>query len=187
MVFDGYTSGVLKFDSYAQTYGFNGAVSTATYTFQVDPVTISPSSQNLAGSVSATIATTQTGATLYYGINYNGDAPASITTPYTSPIVISSTAYLTAQATKPGYLPATASAIYTSQLGSPSFSVVNPSYGPTSLGLQSALTTDGSSWTVINPMGQTNYYSSGNGIYNDVVNYSGVYTAVNTTKTGCPR
>jgi hypothetical protein len=132
------------------------AVASATYTIQVPAATpaLSPGGGTFTSSVAVTLTDSTPGATIYY--TTNGSTPTTASAAYTGPITVTQTTTINAIAGAPGYTTsAVASATYTIQVATPTFSVAPGTYsqprsvalGDTTSGATIYYTTDGSTPT----------------------------------------
>ena len=110
-------------------------VQTATLTFNygtLDAPTIDPVTGNYAGTVSVTMSSSQSGATIRY--TTNGSTPIASSTPYTDPVPISQTTTVKAKAFHSSYATsAQTSRTYTMSAATPTLSVAAGSYAPGSV------------------------------------------------------
>ena len=107
----------------------NSNVATATYTVQQQVATpaFGPVAGTYTGSVSVTIGTATSGATIHYTID--GSTPTTASSVYAGPIAVTQSRTIRAMAVKSGMLnSAVASATYTIQVATPSFSPAAGTY-----------------------------------------------------------
>jgi alpha-tubulin suppressor-like RCC1 family protein len=111
------------------------SVQTATLTFNygtLDAPTIEPVTGTYAGTVSVTMSSSQSGATIRY--TTNGSTPIASSTPYTAPVPISQTTTVKAKAFHSSYATsALTSRTYTMSAATPTLSVAAGSYAPGSV------------------------------------------------------
>jgi alpha-tubulin suppressor-like RCC1 family protein len=108
------------------------SIRTATFTFNygpLDPPSITPATGSYAGSVSVTMSSTQSGATIRY--TTNGTTPTASSTAYSSPIPITQTTTVKAKAFHSSYATsAETSRTYTLSAATPTLSAAAGSYAP---------------------------------------------------------
>jgi alpha-tubulin suppressor-like RCC1 family protein len=125
------TSTVIKAVGFKTNWS-SSAVASSTYTMNFGTLsapTISPGTGGYSGSVTVTLSSNQSGATVRY--TTNGSTPTSSSTAYTTPLVIASSLTLKAKAFHPDYTTsAEASAGYTITLLAPTFSLASGTYAP---------------------------------------------------------
>src|SRR3989475_3333911 len=80
----------------------NSSVTSATYTIQqsVAPPSFNPAGGSFAGSVTVTMSTTTSGATIYY--TTDGSTPTTASSVYTGPVPLTTTTTLRAMAAASG-------------------------------------------------------------------------------------
>ena len=107
-------------------------IRTATFTFNygpLDPPSMTPAPGNYAGTVSVTMSSTQSGATIRY--TTNGSTPTASSTAYSSPLQITQTTTVKAKAFHSSYATsAETSRTYTMSAATPALSVATGSYAP---------------------------------------------------------
>ena len=111
-------------------FDFQSAVSSATYTLvpAAATPTFLPSAGSYSSAQSVTLTDSTPGANIYY--TTNGSIPTTSSTAYGGPITVSSTQTLRAIASASGYsLSAVATAVYTINLATPSFSITGTAVG----------------------------------------------------------
>src|SRR5207249_437801 len=107
----------------------NSSVTSATYTISqaAAPPTFSPAGGSFVGSVTVTMSTATSGATIYY--TTDGSTPTTASSAYAGPISVPRTTTLRAMAAAPGMAnSAVTSATYTLQTASPTFSPSGGTY-----------------------------------------------------------
>jgi hypothetical protein len=134
-------------------------VASATYSIQAAPPTFSPASGLYVGSVTVTLSTTTSGATIRY--TTDGSAPTAASPAYTGPITLTRTTTIRAITTASAMVDSNeAAADYTVAVVAPSFTPAAGTYAqpqtvalstPTS-GARIYYTTDGSTPTTVSPI-----------------------------------
>src|SRR3989449_170654 len=101
----------------------NSSVTSATYTIQqsVAPPTFNPAGGSFAGSVTVTMSTTTSGATIYY--TTDGSTPTTASSAYTGPVPLTTTTTLRAMAA--------ASGMSNSSVTSATYTILQPAAPPT--------------------------------------------------------
>src|SRR5207249_35127 len=99
----------------------NSSVTSATYTIRVVAPTFNPPGGSFVGSVTVTLSTTTSGASIYY--TTDGSTPTTASTPYTGPVPLTTTTTLRAMAA--------ASGMSNSSVTSATYTIVQPAAPPT--------------------------------------------------------
>jgi hypothetical protein len=133
--------------------------SSATYTIKAVAPGVSPAGGAYVGSVTVTLSTSTSGATIRY--TTDGSTPTAASAAYSAPILVSQATTIRAITTAPGMLDSAESiAAYTVQVLAPAFSVPGGTYNqPQTVALTTATsgatiryTTDGSTPTASSPV-----------------------------------
>src|SRR5881409_3804405 len=128
----------------------NSSVTSATYTIRVVAPTFNPPGGSFAGSVTVTLSTTTSGASIYY--TTDGSTPTTASSAYTGPVPLTTTTTLKAMAAASGMANSgVASATYTI-----SQAVAPPSFNPAGGSFAGSVTVTMSTAT----SGATIYYTT---------------------------
>src|SRR5206468_1107237 len=108
----------------------NSSVTSATYTIRVVAPTFSPPGGSFVGSVTVTLSTATSGATIYY--TTDGSTPTTASSAYTGPVPLTTTTTLKAMAAASGMSNSSVtSAAYTIRVVAPTFSPAGGTYTST--------------------------------------------------------
>src|SRR3989442_3455742 len=99
----------------------NSSVTSATYAMRVVAPTFNPAGGSFVGSVTVTLSTTTSGATIYY--TTDGSTPTTASSAYTGPVPLTTTTTLKAMAA--------ASGMSNSSVTSATYTIVQPAAPPT--------------------------------------------------------
>src|SRR3989442_1078519 len=99
----------------------NSSVTSATYTIRVVAPTFSPPGGSFVGSVTVTLSTATSGASIYY--TTDGSTPTTASTPYTGPVPVTTTTTLRAMAA--------ASGMSNRRVTSATYTILHPAAPPT--------------------------------------------------------
>src|SRR5204863_9223812 len=108
----------------------NSSVTSATYTIRVGAPTFSPPGGSFVGSVTVTLSTTTSAASIYY--TTDGSTPTTASSVYTGPVPLTTTTTLRAMAAASGMANSSVtSATYTIRVVAPTFSPAGGTYTST--------------------------------------------------------